>query len=131
MFLIGMRGRGELNDRSVDAAGVADLPMEPRLSSAVILDPVEVPLGPLEGKRIVQLEADTHHTYAVTGTCVSGEGGVRTRIGLTPPPRPPDSGEVYWWGWRLQVGLHNPAAGLKVTQIARGLVHTLFLCDDA
>ena len=146
LFLIGMRGRGELNDRSVEDTSLDLSTAAPRLSSEVLLDPVEVPLGPLEGKRIVQLEADTHHTYAVTGTppAVGNAVGmcyVMLSACATPGGRDThwflwvgwstDDGEVYWWGWRMQVSLHRPAAGLRVTQIARGLVHTLFLVDDA
>jgi len=69
LFLVGMQERGVLNDMSVPRT---DDEMPPRLSSRVQLDPVEVPLGPLEGKKIVELSADVHHTYATTGAvCVA------------------------------------------------------------
>jgi alpha-tubulin suppressor-like RCC1 family protein len=129
LWLLGLRGRGVLYDDSDDihaAAGIIGQPVSdaffPVASSMPVrgdatnspLDavaemhvqtaPLEVPPGPLAGKRIIRLRSSIHHSYAVTAC-----------------------GRVFRFGWRLRVLEMPELAPFFVNDVAFGYRHALLL----
>jgi len=83
----------------------ADVPLP---ETHMQLTPMQIPLGPLAGRRIVRLRSDMHFSYAIT-----------------------DDGMVWRWGWK---GIVLPMTGLlhlRVADVAFGYCHGIVLARTA
>jgi alpha-tubulin suppressor-like RCC1 family protein len=83
----------------------ADVPLP---ETHMQITPMQIPLGPLAGRRIVRLRSDMHFSYAIT-----------------------DDGMVWRWGWK---GIVLPMTGLlhlRVADVAFGYCHGIVLARTA
>jgi hypothetical protein len=92
-----------LPERIDEVPAVASI-SEPVADVHMQTEPIEVPPGPLAGKRVVRLRSSVHHTYAVT-----------------------ECGRVFRFGWRLRVLEMPELSDVFVEDVAFGFRHALVM----